>query len=40
MSEIKEREMIDLIGDVGEDFDEAQSDGDINDNLVDFSEKV
>ena len=39
VSEIQERVFVDLTGTVGEDFAELPSDGDANDNLVNYSEK-
>ena len=39
VTEIKERVLVDLTGGVGEDFAELPSDGDVNDNLVNYSEK-
>ena len=39
VTEIKERVFVDLTGGVGEDFAELPSDGDVNDNLVNYSEK-
>ena len=39
VSEIQERVFVDLTGNVEEDFAELPSDGDVNDNLVNYSGK-